>query len=158
MPVRSLKDATVKIADASGTGGGNVVTVDVEEGDLSYTERSPANIILDRGVLDHARKGNEEPLELSFSMKFQSFSTHVSPSPYDALTKTGGASAWVSDEPNSDAYAVIVEIVITDPAGGASETITFARFLPEEISFAEGDPNDTLSVSGRGVEVRPTLS
>lgn len=158
MPVRSLRDGTIKIADSGGTGGGNVVTVDVEEGDLSFTERHPANIIMDRGVLDHARLANEEPVELSFSMRFQSLSTHVSPSPYDALTKTGGASAWVSDEPNSDVYGVIIEIVITDPAGGAAETLTFARFIPEEISFAEGDPHSTLSVSGRAVITAPALS
>ena len=158
MPVRSLKDATLKIADAAGTGGGNSVTVDVEDGDFTYTERQPANIISDRGVLDHARKGNEEPVDWSFTMKFQSFSTHVSPSPYDALTKTGGASAWVSDEPNSDAYAVIIEITFADPAGGAAELLTLVRSLVEEISFAEGDPNDTLSASGRSVITRGALS
>jgi len=158
MPVRSLKDATVKIADAAGVGGGNDVTVDVEEGDFSFTARQPANIISDRGVLDHARKANEEPIEFSFSMQFQSFSTHASPSPYDAVTQTGGASAWVSDEPNSDAYAVIIEVTITDPAGGASEVLTFVRCLPEEISFAEGDPTDSLTFSGRAVALLPALS
>lgn len=158
MPVRSLKDGTLKIADAGGTGGANVITVDLEDGDLAWTERDPVNVIHDRGVLDHARKANEEPIELSFSMKFQSFSTHASITPYDALTKTGGASAWVSDEPNSDVYAVILEFTIADPAGGASEVVTFARFCPEERSFAEGDPHNTLSVSGRGIETKPTLS
>lgn len=158
MPVRSLKDGTIKIADAGGTGGANVVTVDVEEGDLSFTERTPVNIISDRGVLHSARKANEEPVELSFSMRFQSFSTHASTTPYDALTKTGGASAWVSDEPNSDVYAVIIEFTIADPAGGASEVLTFARFCPEERPFQEGDPHNTLSVSGRAVITTPAFS
>ena len=155
MPVRSLKDGTIKIADSGGTGGSNVVTVDVEEGDLSFTQRTPANIISDRGVLDHARKGNEEPLEFSFSMKFQSFSTHATTTPYDALTKTGGAAAWVSDEPTSDVYAVIIEFTIADPAGGSAEVVTFERCLPEEISFSEGDPHNTMSVSGRAVITAP---
>lgn len=158
MPVRSLRDGTIKVADAAGTGGGNVVTVSVEEGDLAFTERHPANIILDRGVLDHARLANEEPLEISFSVRFQSLSTHVSPSLYDALTQTGGASAWVSDEPNSDVYGVILELVIVDPAGGASETITFVRFITEEIAFQEGDPHNTLSVRGRAVITAPAIT
>ena len=134
------------------------MTVDIEEGDFSYTERHPNNIISDRGVLDHARLANEEPEEGSFSMMFQSFSTHSATTPYDAVTKTGGASAWVSDEPSSDAYAVIIEVTITDPAGGASEVLTFARVLIEEISFQEGDPSNTLSFSYRAVETSPTLS
>jgi len=158
MPVRNLRDGTIKIADAGGTGGANVVTVSVEDGDLSFTERHPANIIKDRGVLDHARLAEEEPVDLSFSMKFQSFSTHAATTPYDALTQTGGASAWVSDEPNSDVYAVIIEFTIVDPAGGASETLTFARFIPEELPFSEGDPHSTLSVSGRAVITAPSIT
>jgi hypothetical protein len=113
---------------------------------------------MDRGVLDHARLGNEEPVDLSFSVMFQSLSTHASTTLYDGITKSGGASAWVSDEPNSDVYAVIVEFTVTDPAGGASEVLTFARFIPEEISFQEGDPSDTLAVSGRAVITAPAIS
>lgn len=158
MPVRSLRDGTIKIADSGGTGGSNVVTIDVEEGDLNYTERVPVNIISDRGTLDHARLANEEPVEMSFSMRYQSHSTHATITPYDALKQSGGAAAWVSDEPSSDVYAVIVEFTIADPAGGAAEVLTFARFCPEEISFAEGDPHNTLSVNGRAVITEPALS
>ncbi len=113
------------------------MTIDVEDGDLSWTEAAPVNIISDRGVLDHARLANEVPIEWRFSMKYQSHTLHVSPSPYDALTQTGGASSWTSDEPNSDAYAVIIEFTMTDPAGGASEVVTFVRCFPESIEFTE---------------------
>jgi hypothetical protein len=158
MPVRSLRDGTILVADASGSGGANKVTVSLEEGNLNWTGRFPANIILDRGVLDHARLASDEPVDLSFSVMFQSLSTHASTTLYDAITKSGGASAWVSDEPNSDVYAVIVEFTVTDPAGGASEVLTFARYIPEEISFQEGDPSDTLAVSGRAVITAPAIS
>lgn len=158
MPVRNLRDGTIKIADASGTGGGNVITVDLEDGGLSWNEKKPVNIIKDRGILDHARLADEEPVDISLSMKFQSFSTHAAITPYDAVTQTGGASAWVSDEPNSDVYAVIMGLTIVDPAGGASEVITFARVCIESIDTAEGDEYSTLSISGRCVETSPTLS
>jgi len=149
MPVRKLKDGTIKIADASGTGGGNVITVDLEDGGLSWNEKTPINIIKDRGVLDHARLADEEPVDISLSMKFQSLSSHAAITPYDAVTQAGGASAWVSDEPDSDVYAVILELTIADPAGGASEVITFARVCIESIDTAEGDEYNTLSISGR---------
>lgn len=155
---RNLRDGVVKIADASGTGGANVVTVDLEDGGLSYTEKTPVNIIKDRGILDHARLAEEEPVEGTLTMKFQSFSKHASTTPYDAVTGTGGASAWTSDEPNSDVYAVIIEIVIDDPSEVADETITFARVCVENIEFAEGDPFDTLSFSFRGVETAPSYT
>ena len=158
MPIRSLRDGVVKIADDDGTAGADVITVDLEDGGLSWTEKTPVNIISDRGILDHARLAEEVPVELSITMKFQSFSTHAGTTPYDAVTQTGGAAGWGSDEPNSDVYAVILEIVIDDPAGGADETITFARLCIEEVSFTEGEPFDTLSFSGRGVETSPSLT
>lgn len=158
MPVRSLRDGTLKVADASGTSGGNVITVDLEDGGLSWNEKTPVNIIKDRGILDHARLADEEPVDISLTLKFQSFSKHAAITPYDAITQTGGASAWVSDEPDSDVYAVIMELTIDDPAGGAEEVITFARVCIEEKSFQEGDEYDTLSLSGRCVETSPTLS
>lgn len=158
MPVRSLRDGLIKIADNSGTGGANVITVAVEEGDLSFTERHPANVILDRGVIDHARKANDEPVELSFSIRFQYFLGGGVINPYEALTKTSGASAWVSDLANTDVYAVQIEFTIDDPAGGADEVLLFNNFIPEEIQFSEGDPHDTLSVSGRAVITAPTVT
>ena len=158
MPVKSLRDGTIVISDEGGSGGADTVTVDVEEGDLSFTEAAPVNIILDRGVLDHARLANQVPVELRFTMKYQSHTLHVSPSPYDALTQTGGASSWTSDEPNSDVYAVIIEFTMTDPAGGSAEVLTFVRFFPETIEFTEGDPNNVMTVSGRALITRPALS
>jgi hypothetical protein len=158
MPIRNLRDGTLKIADAGGTGGANVVTVDLEDGGLSWSQKTPANIIKDRGVLDHARLADEEPVTLNFQLKFQSFSTHAATTPYDALTQTGGASAWVSDEPNSDVYAVILEFTIVDPAGGASEVVTFARVCDIQIDPSEGDEYNTMAVSARCVETAPSLS
>jgi len=158
MAVRSLKDAVMTITD----GAAASITVTIEDGDIAWTERHPANIISDRGVLDHARAGNEEPVELSFSVLHAGFASgnvaSGTVSLYEMLTKTGGASGYTSDEPNSDVWAVVIAVAISDPAGGATETLTFARFIPEEISFQEGDPSDTLSCSGRAVITAPTIT
>ena len=54
MPVRSLRDAVITLYD----GGGNSVVVDLEEGDLSWDEKYPINVIYDRGAISHARKAN----------------------------------------------------------------------------------------------------
>lgn len=159
MTVRSLKDGTLKVADNSGTGGANVVTVSVEEGDFSYTERTPVNIISDRGVLDHARKGNEEPVDFSFTVLFESFKTEGSPTVYEALKGIGDATGWTSATSDTDAYGVQIELTITDPGTGSNdETVTLNPVFPEEIQFQEGDPTNTLSVSGRAKMTAPTIA
>jgi len=155
MPARTIRDGTLTIKD--GTGTPLEVTVALEEGDLSWTARTPANIINDRGVIDHARKAPDEPMEVSFSCIFQSLSKHASTTPYDALTRTGGASAWVNVLADTDVWAVDLEFVIVDPGGG-SETLTFSNFIPEEKSFQEGDPHNTISYSGRCVALAPAVS
>ena len=150
MSVRSLKDGTIVLrVDDNGAGSEGTVTVDLEEGDLQYTERRPSNILSDRGVLDHARKGSDAETELSFSMMFQSLGTHADPTPYQVMRHLGTAAAWESQEPDSDTWAIDLQFTITDPAGGASEVLSFDRFEPEEFTLTEGDPFDTLAVSGR---------
>lgn len=148
---RNLRDGTITIKDGKSTP--STVTIDLEDGNLSWTEHTPATFILDRGVLDHARKAPDVPCDVSFSMIFQSLSKHSTLTPYDGLTKTGGASTWTS-EMTTDVYAVIIEFVVADPAGG-NETITFTEFVPEEISVQEGDP-DTMNVRGRARITRPS--
>ena len=150
MPVRSLKDGTITIEDRALVGSTpNSVTVDLEQGDLSWTEQRPVNIVSDRGVLSHARMASEVAYDVSFSMMFQSFSKHATTTPYDALTRTGGASAWASTEPKGDAYATNLKFTITDPAGGASEEVFLEQFILESHEFSEGDDFDTLTVNGR---------
>lgn len=156
MPVRSLKDGTIVIRVDDGGGGSPAsVTVDLEDGDLAWTERSPVNVHRDRGVLSHARKAPDEVLELSFSMMFQSFLTHAAPTPFEALKNVGDASAWLSQESDSDVYAVDIQFTIADPAGGASEVLSFDRFKPEEVGLTEGDPTSVLAVSGRSPRRTP---
>lgn len=161
MPVRNLRDATVVIADDGGSAGADKITLTLEEGNLQWTESNPVDIISDRGTLDHARQGNDVPLQGSFSVLFQSFldPNSANITPYEALTQSGGASAWGSDASNGgDAYAVIMEVTIADPNGGSSEVITITELYPEEIEFTEGSPSNRLSFSFRALMTRPTYA
>lgn len=161
MPVRNLRDATVKIADDGGTGGADVITLDLEEGNLSWTEANPVDIISDRGTLHHARQGNDVPISFSMSLMFQTFNdpNSATETAYEAMTGTGAASSWTSDASNGgDAYAFIMEVTITDPNGGTSEVITITECYAEEFGFAEGSPANTLTVSGRALLTRPVYS
>ena len=69
MPVRSIRDGalTIKSADLAPL----TLVVAFVDGGLSWSERQRTVIHNNRGVLDHARKGVELPLEGSFSFRYQ---------------------------------------------------------------------------------------
>lgn len=155
--VRNLRDGTLKIADASGTGGGNVITVALEDGDLRWRETVNHDFILDRAVLDHARLAIDTPLEGSFTLKFTTFldPNSATITPYEAMTQQGSASGWTSDQTQGgDGYAVILEFTINDPSGGTDEVVTFAEVYVEVLEHAEGAPNSSLSATFRMLGTR----
>lgn len=158
MPVRSLRDGTIKVQVADdGAGSAASVTVTLEEGDLEFTERRPVTVVKDRGVLDHARPAADEAMELSFSFMLQQFTDPDSADPtvYEALKHIEDASAWETQETDSDSWAVDLEFTITDPAGGASEVLTFDRFHPSEVQMQEGEEFDVITASGVSVQRSP---
>ena len=161
LPVKNLRDGTLIIADDGGTAGADKITVVLEEGNLSWTEANPVDMISDRGTLDHARQGNDVPVTGTFSIQY---TTHLDPNsanitPYEAMTQQGSASAWGSDASNGgDAYAVIMEFTMTDPAGSSSEVVTFSEVYVEDIQFAEGQPSSILSTTFRALQTRPAYT
>ena len=153
---KNLRDGTITIKDSGGT---NNLELVLDEGNLTFTDRDNANVILDRGTLDHMRLADEEPVEITFSAKFVAWegesATPLTPSIPDALRKVGNASSWVSTKPN-DVYCVDLEFLIVNPeTAEKDETLTFADFHADEITFAEGDEFNTISVTGKALIVRP---
>ncbi len=95
-----MKDVTIKFLD--GTPTPNEITITIGEGNLTYTETRNIEYILDRGVLDEVRLGDETPVELSTDFKW-SFITGTTgtggvPSPEDFLKRIGAASAYISTD------------------------------------------------------------
>lgn len=156
MPVRSLRDGVLKLQD--GTGTPNEITVALEDGGISYTETNNVDVIMDRGVLDHVRQGDEAPVEISVSLKFQSFIADAAPTVYEALTQTGDASSWASTRSGEDVYTLNWIFEIQDTSNATNETLTFSDVWPESIDFAEGTPFNTLEVSGRALITAPSIA
>ena len=156
---RNLRDGTITIVDGTAvTPLELIVTPDM--GDLSFTEVHNVITIKSRGQLDHRRVGDEEELEVSFSMKYSqwSFSTGVATgvSVVDALTQRGGASAWVSTDETCAPYAIDLRFDIEDPCNaGLIETLTFEKFTVTSIAFQEGDEANSIKVSGRAFQTTP---
>lgn len=157
---RNFRDGAIAIEDGT-TPTANTVTLTLEMGDLTFTERKEYVQVDDRGALDHVRNGNQVPVPLSFSVKVDRVSEASSPVTLrDALAGLRSASSWVSVASAWEPYAVKVVFTVSDPdtVTGDDEVITFAKFFPEEIEFAEGDDTNTVGASGFSYEEKPAYS
>lgn len=189
MPVRSLRDGSLTIKSVDGAPKTKVV--DFMEGGLSWMERIPPPVIhMDRGVLDHARKGSEVMLEGSFSFRYQDddirdtlvnldyaglagasseaqklYSGWVDPET-DATVLSGatlfGRTIQVADviggsKAKTDVNGVNLLFVISDPAGGASESILFMAVETTEYAFSEGEDFNQATANFTSVVKQPHI-
>lgn len=155
-----IKDTSIHVLD--GTATPNEIEISVGEGNLTWTERRELEYKLDRGILDEVREGDQQPMEVNLSYKWDylqgSLLSGGDPSVREALGGTGKASSWTSTD--SDAcrpYAVDVQLRnVPTPAGcGDKETITLPDFRWEEQGpdLREG----TVDVRGRCNVTGPTI-
>lgn len=157
---KNLRDGVLTIQD---DGAANSIEVLLDEGNLRITQNENVINVLDRGSLSHMRPGDEQPVEVSFDIKFVEYIKQVAganETPYEALTKTGGASAWVTTNTTGDASLYTTDLsfeIATPVTGDFDETITLSMFKVTQIEFAEGDEYDTLAVTGQAFIVRPTI-
>jgi hypothetical protein len=150
--VKKFSDAVLVIADS---GGSNTLTVTLEEGYLSYTEKDSFTWHKDRGAADHRRAGEAEPMDVSFAVKYTGYysSTSDSPAPYEALTGRGQASAWTSTtSTTSDVWSVDLELKYTDPADDSAwEQMAFEDFACATIAFTEGEEASVITFTGDAI-------
>lgn len=142
-----LKDVTLLLKD----GGSEQVAIKVGDGTLTYTESQNIEYVLDRGLLDTTRLGDEVPMDVNFDLvwEFLLSSTTATVTPKEALQQKGSASTWVSTSADvCEPYAVDIETT-NDPkcADEELEQTTLPDFRWESIDhdYSEG----TMSVSGK---------
>ena len=90
--------------------------------DVELADRT-IEYILDRGLIDEVREGDEVPVDVSFEFNWiyltGSPSSGALPTIKDALTRVGNASAWVSSDPDGcSPYAVDIEILYEPSCSG----------------------------------------
>ena len=127
------------------------IDIKIGEGNLTYTEAKEYEYLLDRGVLDTVKEGDEQPLEVSLEFVYEHVTTGTAEAitPVDALKQKGGAEEWVSSSSDlCEPYAVNMEIEHNVSCGGTEDEITvLADFRYESLEFNFQDA--TISVSGR---------
>lgn len=135
--------------------GGRQVKVKVGEGNLSWDENRTIEYILDRGVIDEVREGDEVPIDVNLDIQWQ-FITGDAGDPggglatlEDVLKQAGLASSWVSsDEDACRPYAVDI-ILDYVPACSTvkKEFIVLKDYRWEKMSHDA--KAGTLSTSGK---------
>lgn len=154
--VKKFSDGALTLKGGAATP--NEITVKLEEGTFSYTEKDSFIWHKERGILDHRRKGESEPIDVSFSAKYTGFysSTADTVSPYEAITgrgqaAPGGGDEWASTTAaSSDVHSVHVTLTYTD-IDGSTETIKFWHFASKTITFTEGEEQNVIEFTGDAV-------
>ena len=164
MAVFDLKNAVITIQD--GTTSPLSITAKIGDGNLTFSEKTIIEYKKDRGLLDTARLGDQEPMDVKIEfnwifLKGDTGDYAANPnvqntSLRDALTKTGGAAAWVSSDKNDPCAPYCVDIIVLyTPCVGKTETITLKYFRKEDMSFDA--KAGTISVSGKCNVQSPTI-
>lgn len=157
MPTRNIRDGVLKIKD----GDTEEIEIKLVDSGLTWTEHDNKIYVLDRGVLDHMRQGDEQPVDIALNLKFVELIAHDSqaPTPYEAVKAVGAAASWVStNDDGGGVYTTNLEFTISNPDPSAQdELITFAKFTPETpADFGEGDEHNTLVISGKAFITAPS--
>jgi hypothetical protein len=143
-----LKSCTIIFKD--GTGTPNELELKMDDGTLQWTVARDIQVKLDRGEIDYLKEGDEVPMKIQIEGRFAAIKSSSGDlvTPFEFLTKTGGASAYLSTAAvcAADAVDIVVEFDHNCGTTVQDEIITFSDFTYEEIG---GDFKDgTLSISG----------
>lgn len=163
MPVsqltRNLRDGELVIQD---NGSAGTLTVLLDEGDLTWTQRRNTIEVKDRGSIatGHTRNGDDESVSISFTAKWaQLLGKSVDPADalqlYELLTFQAGAE---STSAPGEQQTLTFEFTVLDPAGVASEKITFSKVYQESLTMSEGEEANLIAFSGRAFQTAPTIT
>jgi hypothetical protein len=136
------------------------IEVKIGDGNLTYTENTEYEYLLDRGNLDTVREGNEVPMDVSleFVYEFVRTGTSEAVTPVDAIKGVGGAAEWVSASSDKcEPYCVDIEVEHVPPCGTADREITvFPEFRRDSLDFDLSAA--TISVKGRCNATEPIIT
>ena len=158
---RNLRDGELVVKDNGQAGS---LTVLLDEGDLTWTQRQNTIEVKDRGSIaaGHTRNGDDESVTISFTAKWsQLLGAAINPVDalqlYETLTFHAGAGLG-STSATGEQQTLTFEFTVLDPAGLASEKITFDKVYRESLTMSEGDDANLIAFTGRAFQTAPTIS
>lgn len=159
---RNLRDGELTIRD--GGSPPTTLTVVLDEGDLTWTQRQQTIEIKDRGSISggHLRPGDDEAVTVSFTAKWTQLLGRAADEGdplqlYEMLTFAAGADVTSTSSAGEQQTLTLVFTVL-DPAGVASERIVFERVYRDTLTMSEGDDANLIAFAGRAFQTAPTVS
>ena len=159
---RNLRDGELVIRDGSETP--LTLTVILDEGDLTWTQRQRTIEIKDRGSIaqGHTRKGDEESISISFSARWTQLLGKAANAAdplqlYEVLTFASGTEI-TSTSAAGEQDTLTFEFTVMDPAGVASERITFEKVYRESLTLSEDNEANLISFTGRAFTTSPVIT
>lgn len=139
-----FKRATVKIKDATPVTPKSL-TVNLGEGNITWTEKRNLIYEKDRGKLAAVREGDEEPMDVQLSARWEfiTASTGGTETIEDVLKHVGEGADWVSTETDGcQPFACTIEIEYTPLCDTADiEKIELQKFRYTEVKH---DPKSAM--------------
>lgn len=144
----STESITITPVLVSALSGGEAITfsgielsIGVGEGNLTYDEVREVEVLLDRGLLDEARLGDETPLSVGFGFTWKfirTISGAATPSVEEALKRIGPAADWTTTAAGECALYALDLVLENKPACVAAnelhEEIVFPEFMHTSLS------------------------
>jgi len=159
MLTRNLRDGELTIKDGATTP--LTLTVLLDEGDLSWTQKQQTIEIKDRGSIaaGHLRKGDDESVSLSFTAKWTQLISRANDNAdplalYETLMFLPAANLTSTSQPGEQ-QTLTLEFTVLDPAGNASEKITFEKVYRVALSMSEGDDANLFRYTARAFQTQP---
>ncbi|RTL31272.1 MAG: hypothetical protein EKK55_01090 [Rhodocyclaceae bacterium] len=161
---RNKQHGTITISD--GTGTPKTLQIPISPGDLQFSASpNPGQVVMNRDVLSHFTIAPQTPVTGRLSIKFTEWKgkglSGANPSVYDAMTKTGNASSWVSTS-TCGPYTTDMTFAIANPCSGAgtgidqAESLLFSDVLWGPFNFAEASDTDTIEIPFTALVTAPS--
>jgi len=157
---RNLRDGELIIKDGSSAS----LTVLLDQGDLTWTQRQQTIEVKDRGSISagHLRKGDDESISLSFTAKWTQLIGKAASAGdplqlYEMLTFQSGTGV-VSTSTAGQQQTLTLEFRVVDPAGVAGEKITFSKVYRETLTMSEGDETNLIAFTGKAFQTAPVVA
>jgi hypothetical protein len=114
------------------------IEIILTEGTLTYVEKKARTYVKNRGLLTTVRNADEEPVDVrtDFMWDFIRSQTGKPPTVEECFKQIGGASNWISSDPDQCAPYAVNVLVYYKPncLGTYDEKITLPDFRYEELS------------------------
>lgn len=94
--------------------GPHRANIKIGQGNLTYDENVAREYILNRGLIDQVRDGDQVPMDVNFGFAWLyvvSETGAIRPSPYEFLNKEGPAAAYVSTGGDCEPFAINIVMV-----------------------------------------------